>query len=56
VIPYDIIRPDTECEEATLNMLCRKYEGGAGKNFSRQDAPLHCLTAAVTSGIPPLLS
>jgi hypothetical protein len=40
-------------EDAILIMLCCQNEGGSEKNFSRKDAPLHYLTAAVTSGIPP---
>jgi hypothetical protein len=43
-------------ENAILIMLWRKNEGGTYKNFSRQDASLYYLTAAITSGIPPLSS
>jgi hypothetical protein len=37
-------------------MLCRHNEGKNEKNISWQDAPIHYLTAAVTSGIPLRLS
>jgi hypothetical protein len=43
-------------ENAILIMVWRQNEGGAVKNFSRQDAPLHYLTAAVMFGILPLPS
>jgi hypothetical protein len=42
--------------DAIFLMLWRQNEGGTDKTFSRQDAPLHYQTAAVTSGIPPLPS
>jgi hypothetical protein len=43
-------------EGAILISLWRQNEGGTEKNFSRQDAPPHSLTAAITRGIPPLPS
>jgi hypothetical protein len=43
-------------EDAILIMLWRQNEGGTGKNFSRQDAPLHYLPAGITPCIPPLPS
>jgi hypothetical protein len=55
VIPYNIIsRTATGTEDAIFIMLWRQNGGGTGKTFSRQDAPLHYLTAAATPGIPPL--
>jgi hypothetical protein len=42
-----MIGGENEGEDAILYMLWRKNEGGIGKNFSRQDACLHYLTAAV---------
>jgi hypothetical protein len=41
-------------EDAILIMPWRQHEGRTDKNFSRQDAPLHYLTEAVTPRIPPL--
>jgi hypothetical protein len=43
-------------EDAILISLWHENEGRTDKNFSREDSPLHCLTAADTLGIPLWLS
>jgi hypothetical protein len=55
LIPYNIMTKTARVDEdVNLIMFWRRNEGGTGKNFSRRDATLHYLTAAVTHGIPPL--
>jgi hypothetical protein len=55
-IKYKLTMTASGGEDAILILLWRQNEGGAEKNFSRQDAKLYYLTAAVTFGIPPLPS